>query len=239
MNRERFMAELESLLSDISASDRMDAIDYYNSYFDEAGVENEGKVISELGNPGKVAGIIKANLNENSEEGYFTESGFQNREEERAVPQRIYRNPQQKVKFPVVLLIVIGIFAFPLWGGVLGALFGILIGVGGLIIGILASLLAGAVSFIVGGAVTMAVALLRFPFSTPDALVGLGLGAVGLGIGIFLGVLLLWLLLKFVPKFFRWCVDGAGKLLHQGKEYFKKDKEEKDKKADTFYKREN
>ena len=62
MNRAEFMRQLEHLLRDISESERQEALDYYNSYFDDAGAENESKVIQELGSPGKVAAIIKSDL---------------------------------------------------------------------------------------------------------------------------------------------------------------------------------
>ena len=67
MNRKQFMEQLERLLSDISEAERQEALEYYEGYFDDAGPENEGEVIRELGNPGKVAAIIKADLQENSE----------------------------------------------------------------------------------------------------------------------------------------------------------------------------
>ena len=59
MNRKQFMEQLERLLSDISEAERQEALEYYEGYFDDAGPENEGEVIRELGNPGKVAAIIK------------------------------------------------------------------------------------------------------------------------------------------------------------------------------------
>ena len=68
MNRKQFMEQLERLLSDISEAERQEALEYYEGYFDDAGPENEGEVIRELGNPGKVAAIIKADLQENSED---------------------------------------------------------------------------------------------------------------------------------------------------------------------------
>ena len=54
MDRMQFMKQLEELLSDISETERMEALDYYNSYFDDAGPEKEADVIRELGSPGKV-----------------------------------------------------------------------------------------------------------------------------------------------------------------------------------------
>lgn len=78
MDRAQFMKQLERLLSDISEAERQEALAYYNSYFDEAGPENEASVIRELGSPGKVAAIIKADLNESSEEyAQYTEHGYE------------------------------------------------------------------------------------------------------------------------------------------------------------------
>ena len=48
MNRQEFMRRLEELLKSIPASEREDALGYYNDYFDEAGEENEYQVIFEL-----------------------------------------------------------------------------------------------------------------------------------------------------------------------------------------------
>ena len=62
MNRKEFMDQLEKLLSDISEDERKEALDYYESYFDEAGEAEEASVIQKLGSPGKVAAIIKADL---------------------------------------------------------------------------------------------------------------------------------------------------------------------------------
>ena len=68
MNREEFLSRLERLLYDIPAQEREEALEYYNGYFDDAGKEKEAEVIQELGSPGKVAAIIKADLSENAEE---------------------------------------------------------------------------------------------------------------------------------------------------------------------------
>lgn len=70
MNRLEYMTELESHLRDISEEDRRDAIEYYNAYFDEAGSENEQKVIEELGDPVKLAEQVREGadtVNENAD----------------------------------------------------------------------------------------------------------------------------------------------------------------------------
>lgn len=78
MSRWEFMRQLEELLSDISPSEKEEALQYYNDYFNDAGRENEQEVIKALGSPAQVAGIVRDGLNENVSSGEFTESGFKN-----------------------------------------------------------------------------------------------------------------------------------------------------------------
>lgn len=78
MEREQFMTQLERLLSDISETERQEALDYYEGYFDDAGPEQEAAVIRELGSPGKVAAIIKADLEESNDRyAQYTEWGYE------------------------------------------------------------------------------------------------------------------------------------------------------------------
>lgn len=77
MNRIEFMTTLASLLQDIPAEERKDAMQYYNDYFDEAGSENEEQVIRELGSPEKVADMLKAGIDGyQNETGEFTDAGY-------------------------------------------------------------------------------------------------------------------------------------------------------------------
>ncbi len=41
MNRVQFMEQLKKLLSDISEEERQEALEYYESYFDDAGEDQE------------------------------------------------------------------------------------------------------------------------------------------------------------------------------------------------------
>ena len=76
MNRAEFMRRLTELLRDVPPMEREEAIQYYNDYFDDAGVENESGVIASLGTPEELARAIKAGLNDGGNGGEFTESGF-------------------------------------------------------------------------------------------------------------------------------------------------------------------
>lgn len=79
MSRWEFMRRLEELLSDISPSEREEALQYYNDYFNDAGRENEKEVIDALGSPEQVALIVKEGLAGNGNQGEFTENGFTSR----------------------------------------------------------------------------------------------------------------------------------------------------------------
>lgn len=76
MNREGFMRMLAELLEDVPVAERDEAIQYYNDYFDDAGVENEQNVIASLGSPEQLAKTIKTGLADGESVGEFTEKGF-------------------------------------------------------------------------------------------------------------------------------------------------------------------
>ena len=78
MNREMFMKELEYLLQDIPDEEKADALNYYADYLEEAGPENEEKVLREFGSPERIAAIIRADLKGDLESGGgFTERGYE------------------------------------------------------------------------------------------------------------------------------------------------------------------
>ena len=62
MSRNEFMMQLEWLLEDVAEEEKKEALSYYRSYFEDAGVENEVRILKELESPEKVAATIKADL---------------------------------------------------------------------------------------------------------------------------------------------------------------------------------
>lgn len=60
MNKEIFLRDLRRFLEDIPEEEREQALTYYEDYFEDAGPENEQKVIQELGSPIDIARQIKA-----------------------------------------------------------------------------------------------------------------------------------------------------------------------------------
>ncbi len=58
MTKKEYLSELESHLVSISEEERINAIQFYDEYFEDAGPENEQQVISELGKPFALAKSI-------------------------------------------------------------------------------------------------------------------------------------------------------------------------------------
>lgn len=221
MNRVEFMGQLERLLVDLPESDRLDAIAYYNDYFDEAGPENEATVIQELGSPGKVAAIIKADLNASgNERAEYTEQGYTDGRDSVNLntPTRRetgYREPKQKRKVPLALLIVLLIFASPLIFGAGGGLLGGILGVLGALFGIVVAVIACGASFLVSGVVCFVYGIFRLAFSPIEGLATMGVGGLMLALGLILTVLIAWIAFKWLPALFRGIVNLVQKLFHK------------------------
>ena len=61
MTRTEYMKSLEKLLASLPETERRDALDYYDEYFDAAGKSREAETIAELGSPEEVAQKILEN----------------------------------------------------------------------------------------------------------------------------------------------------------------------------------
>lgn len=222
MNRAEFMRQLERLLMDIPENDRLDAIAYYNGYFDEAGVENESKVIQELGSPGKVAAIIKADLNSSGNEyAKYTEQGYSDGHStiNPNTPSRRekgYKEPKQKRRFPLALIIILLVFASPVLLGVGGGLLGCLIGVLFGALGIILAVVFGGAGIMIGGIVCFIVGVVRIVVSPLEGIVTLGTGAVLIAVGILLVLLFIWIAFKWIPALFKVCVNWMQRVFHIG-----------------------
>ena len=223
MNRVEFMQQLERLLSDVSESDRLDALAYYNDYFDEAGMENEAQVIRELGSPEKVAATIKRDLNSSGNtEAEYTERGYEDGRDgvniNTPAIQETSSREKKKRDFPLALIIILVIFASPLLVGVGGGALGIILGVLGALFGIIVAvivtvfavavaLFACGVSCVVAGAACIVVGLIRAVTSGIEGLVLVGVGGITFALGVLFTILFVWCAFKWLPALFRWTID--------------------------------
>lgn len=77
MNRIDFMSRLSLLLSELPENERREAIQYYEDYLNDAGVENEEEVLAALGTPEELAMSIREGLGEGGgQQGEYSEHGF-------------------------------------------------------------------------------------------------------------------------------------------------------------------
>ena len=210
MNRVEFMTKLENLLGDLPENDRMDAIAYYNDYFDEAGVENEDRVLKELGSPERVAAIIKADLNTSgNEEAEYTEQGYS--DGRNGVNPNTPAPRKEKKTLPTALVIVLLVFAAPVLLGVGGGLLGGVLGlIGGLI-----GLVAGGIGMLVGGVVSLVSGIIKLVVSPIKGLVLLGTGSLTLAVGILVILLIVLCIFKWMPKLFRKIVDWIQRVISE------------------------
>jgi uncharacterized membrane protein len=224
MNRVEFMQQLERLLMDIPENDRLDAIAYYNDYFDEAGAENEAQVTRELGNPEKVAATIKMDLNSlGNAEAEYTEHGYEDGREANNIntPTRreaVSQEQKKKRDFPLALIIILVVFASPLLvgvgGGALGIILGVLSALFGIIVAVIVTvfavsiaLLACGIACVVAGGACIIVGLIRAVTSTMEGLLLVGVGGVTFALGVLFTILFVWCAFKWLPALFRWIID--------------------------------
>ncbi len=62
MNKNEYLERLSKLLADISYEEHEEALSYYREYIEDAGAENEQRVIEELGTPEHLAQEIREGL---------------------------------------------------------------------------------------------------------------------------------------------------------------------------------
>lgn len=194
MNRKEFMKQLEALLQNISFAEREEALQYYNDYFDDAGPENEQSVIEALGNPARVAENIKRDLSGSS----YGDGVYQrvSPTDKAVIPygqSAAYENSSSQEKKlsdgMIALIAVLCVIGSP-------AIFGIVSGVFGILLGIVAAwfslILAFGIVAVVLFVVFLVLLLLGIMSILSEPLAGVGLMGAGMLCG-GLGMLFLML----------------------------------------------
>ncbi len=233
MNRDEFLRQLERLLMNIPESDRLDAIAYYNDYFDDAGIENEQQVILELGSPEKVAETIREELDTthyNEQKDYLEPQNYNHSHETNDSSDSQANNtsyayedysstsqnyPVEKKNTPWVLIIIILILTFPLWIGIVAGLFGAMMGLTGAAIGIICALLGSGFGLTFGGLGMMIGGIVTIAASPLEGIVLLGVGAILAAIGLLLFLLFAWIAFKWIPLLCKAIVGLFKRLFHK------------------------
>ncbi len=160
MSRKEFMEELQVLLGELPAEEREEALRYYESYFEEAGADQEQVVLEELGSARRVADEILREFRAGKPAGSgitVTKKGLSGG--------------------GLVVAILIAILTFPIWISLLAAAFGLLMGLFGAGIGIVFGFGGGGIGCLIGGVAAFVIGAVK---SVAVPVVGAGLIAIGL-----------------------------------------------------------
>lgn len=220
MNKSEFVSKLQDNLQSIPSEERESALKYYRDYFDDAGVENEQKVIAELESPEVIAKGIRDDL------GYAQESakapvppvdpvspGPDPAPGTSAGPDLV-KNAKSFVtedvqigrhRFPTWGIIVIAILFIPVIvpvaSGIFGTLLGLFFGLFGMVLGFLAAALALLVAGIAAVAWGIGAIIVGAVF---NGILLIGAGLVLFGFGLLFLVLSIQFIFVWIPMFIRW-----------------------------------
>ena len=204
MNRIGFLRKLEELLRDIPDNERRDAMEYYRNYFDDAGPENEEKIIEELGSPWKVAESIKKDLFGDA----YRAEDFVKPEQSAGGGDKTARN---------VLIAVLLVATFPFWIAIVAAAFGLLLGALGCLLGLAVCVVAFVGVFFLAGVILAGAGMIKVFTGFPAVgLVLIGIGLLLLAFGI-LGLLFtVWAIGRALPWMLRGIVSLCQKPFQRG-----------------------
>lgn len=209
MNREEYMRLLAIALKDIPQSEKDEALQYYNDYFDDAGEENEQEVIKSLGSPASLAesiqkefstGVVKFEPYRNTSGQSAYQTAYSNNASE--------SNKKKMSGGMIALIIILIVLASPMILAVGATALSIIISIFGTIFGVVVAL--ASVVFVL---VCLVVACIVVAFSlgmiSPfSAVVLVGIGLASIGVCIFLIMAIVWLFGVAIP----WVVKGIVKL---------------------------
>ena len=245
MNRETFLRELEYLLQDMGEEERADALAYYRDYLDEAGPENEEKVIREFGSPERVAAMIRAGEKGGMEDGgEFTETGYGDErfkdpgyevrrperrsahEESRAERGENDRSQGERPQprddgtsrvLKIVLWCILILVAAPVILGIGGSALSVVVGIAVAIFAVFFCIALAAAACLIGGIAAVAGGAAYLFADAFDGVLAMGIGFGTFGVGLLLLVLSVWFYGKFLPMIFCKVIDWANRLVHRGR----------------------
>ena len=211
MDRAQFMRELEELLADISETERQDALEFYNNYFDDAGIENEASVIKDLGSPEKVAAIIKADLKD-PEKGYEYGKETEQMPEKYGKEKRFFRKGNQAA---LILAVILLVFISPFVKGAVGGILSLAVGILLLPFWLIVGLGIGAVALLIGGFAAIVAGIGLCVVMTGTGVMTIGIGCLMIALAILMVLGLISIAIRIVPKWFRKMTDFFNRLLYR------------------------
>ena len=230
MNRREYMERLEQLLLVLPEEEREEALQYYSDYLDDAGVENEDRVIQELGSPEEVAAKIRAGFA--GEYGEYSEQGYEdvrfqnnreimvNEETNSEWEDSVYEDEMQNEStgsykkenrtnnvWKVIAIIVLIIFAAPIMVpvgiAVLAVIFALIVAAVAVIFAIGIS----GVAIILSGIIVIVAGIAKMILMPATGILAAGIGCILLAIGVLISWAMISLAVKVVPGIIRGIVN--------------------------------
>lgn len=226
MDRKTFMKELDFLLQDINEEERREALSFYEDYFDEAGEENEERVMRELGDPSRVAAIIRDSLKGNFDDHIHSgNDGFSNDDYQRTYEVIDIEEDAKNKKASTdlknkwntlgsrdrILLIVLLILAIVPLSGMIGGLFGVSFGLATAFFCLIFGFWIITFVLYVISIVLIIVGVVNF-FSFPGAgFIYIGIGCVVIALAQIFGKIASWFFKECIPNI----VDILSNVVHK------------------------
>lgn len=223
MNRTEFMTELEERLKTISPEERQEALQYYEDYFEDAGKDEEDRIIRELGSPENLARTIMDGLHTDRNQGQYTERGYEDTKyrdyQSMEVASGKGGNTSRKNDFQKnksvdntnrTLIIVLLILTLPITGG-------ILLGFAGTLFGMLVTLVAMTGAFLIAGVALIGAGIgMMFMVQIAKGFILCGTGFIILAIACPCLVLCVWTFGRWIPALIREIVNVCRRIFGNG-----------------------
>lgn len=229
MNKNEFLARLRAALVSLPFEEGQSAVKYYEEYFADAGEDREEEILKELGSPEMLASTIlggyssapvrTSDVRGAAGSGYYdagygaSRSGGSDRDGREQSDEPWYR------RTPLWVLIILVICLSPIILTAGGVALGLLGGLFGVAVGIIAAICAiciSGIAFGVGGVVMAVVGAMRLVFSPAAGLMTAGMGLLMLGVGILLTLATVWVLANTVPACVRLFVNLLRRIFNRG-----------------------
>lgn len=214
MNRNEYIKCLNEFLADLPDEERAGAISYHEELFDDAGAENEAKVIESLGSPREVADAIlkdsgmlmvsneTASKNGNANDNNYNSQNSANRNNSVYNQQYNHNKNTSGAKVgSILLMIIVIIFTSSIWISLFGVLFGLFIGVCAAGLGLI-------LGFGIGGVFCLISGIYYLFTAFPVGLIAIGIGCVLIA----LNILVAGPLFRLGINLFKWTIELTVKL---------------------------
>ncbi|WP_460010700.1 DUF1700 domain-containing protein [Lysinibacillus sp. CTST325] len=190
MNRASFLKKLRGKLQRLPAHEIDAALAYYEEYFDEAGEENEQRIIQQLGSPSHVASQIMADY---------------------ALKDLEETSTSTKKNVSAIWLIILAIISAPLSLPLLVVAIALIFSFGAVIFSVIIAIIATVLGIFFGGIAALISSFFILTQDWPTALLFMGVGFIVTG----LGILLFPIVTRLIKTIVVVCVEALGKLFHK------------------------